>query len=310
MKLSKSLVAVVVGTALAAGNVNCVAAAAQNETGWGFVDISDDSTEGRGIDAGKPGKSITFVNSTEFELHCYTFGGPAQLVKPAFDVWLQEGTTREQAEEVKDRLESQLRRATAHQVGGRTNGGERYIAPGEEVEIDLSFGMQPGWGMLLTCRPTRGAIGIVLVGYGEVQDDYSLKSSVPDVDQKIPSPPTTPAKTVTVTSTVTKTVVPEASTVTATRTVTATPAKETVTATQTVTALPAAPETATVTSTVTETAQPQASVATVTKTMPAPDEGKGSSAGSTIGWIIGLLLALGLGGAAGLAAQNLPNLPF
>ena len=293
-----------------AGNVNCVAVAAQNETGWGFVDISDDSTEGRGIDAGKPGESITFVNPTDFELHCYIFGGPAQLVKPAFDVWLQEGTTREQAEEVTDRLESQLRRTTANQVGGHTNGGERYIAPGEEVEIDLSFGMQPGWGTLLTCRPTSSALGTVLVGYGEVQDDYSLKSSVPDGNYKIPSPPTTPAETSTVTSTVTKTVVPEVSTVTATRTETATPAKETVTATQTVTAPPVAPETTKVTSTVTETAQPQASVATVTKTVAAPHEGKGSSAGSTIGWIIGLLLALGLGGAAGFAAQYLPNLPF
>ena len=147
-----------------------------------------------------------------------------------------------------------------------TTGSEDYIAPGEEIEFDLSFGMKPGWGVMLTCRPTKGTIGTVLVGYGEVQKDYSLKSTVPNVDRKFPTPPTTPVETITVTAPAeTTTVTAPAETV-----------RETVTTTATVTV----------------------------------SGGDGSSSGSAIGWIIGLLLAFGLGGAAGFAAQNLPNLPF
>ena len=147
-----------------------------------------------------------------------------------------------------------------------TNGSQDYIAPGEEIEFDLSFGMKPGWGVMLNCSPTKGAIGTVLVGYGEVQKDYSLKSTVPNVDRKFPTPPTTPVETTTVTAPAeTTTVTAPAETV-----------QETVTTTATVTA----------------------------------SGGDGSSSGSAIGWIIGLLLAFGLGGAAGFAAQNIPNLPF
>ena len=165
-----------------------------------------------------------------------------------------------------------------------TNGSQDYIAPGEEIEFDLSFGMKPGWGVMLTCSPTKSAIGTVLVGYGEVQKDYSLKSTVPDVDRKFPTPPTTPVETITVTAPV------ETTTVTA-------PAETT-----TVTA-PAE------TTTVTAPAETVRETVTTTATVTASG-GDGSSSGSAIGWIIGLLLAFGLGGAAGFAAQNLPNLPF
>lgn len=275
MKLSKTLFAAGLSAILVAGSISDLAAAEQAEPGWGFVNISDDSTEGRGIDAGDPGESITFVNPTEFELFCYVFGGPSHLVKPAYDVWLQNGSSREDAEAEVDRVKSRLRRAVSDQVGGMTNGSQDYIAPGEEIEFDLSFGMKPGWGMLLTCRPKNSGVGTVLVGFGEVQEDYSIKSTVPNVDRKFPTPPTTPVETITVTAPV-KTTTVTAPAETTTMTAPAETVQETVTTTATVTA----------------------------------SGGDGSSSGSAIGWIIGLLVAFGLGGAAGFAAQYLPNLPF
>ena len=174
-----------------------------------------------------------------------------------------------------------------------TNGSQDYIAPGEEIEFDLSFGMKPGWGVMLTCSPTKSAIGTVLVGYGEVQKDYSLKSTVPNVDRKFPTPPTTPAETITVTAPA------ETATVTApVKTTTVTAPAETATVT-------APAETATVTAPAETVRETVTTTAAVTAS-----GGDGSSSGSAIGWIIGLLLAFGLGGAAGFAAQNLPNLPF
>jgi len=293
MKLSKTLFIAGLSAILVAGSISDLAAAEQAEPGWGFVDISDDSTEGRGIDAGDPGESITFVNPTEFELFCYVFGGPSHLVKPAYDVWLQNGSTREDAEAEVDRVRSRLRRAVADQVGGMTNGSQDYIAPGEEIEFDLSFGMKPGWGVMLNCSPTKGAIGTVLVGYGEVQKDYSLKSTVPNVDRKFPTPPTTPVETTTVTAPA------------VTTTVTA-PAEATTATAPAVTTTVTAPAEAT---TVTAPAETVQETVTTTATVTASG-GDGSSSGSAIGWIIGLLLAFGLGGAAGFAAQNIPNLPF
>ena len=329
MKLSKTLFSAGLSVLLVAGSISDPAAAEQAEPGWGFVDISDDSTEGRGIDAGDPGESITFVNPTEFELYCFVFGGPSHLVKPAYDVWLQNGSSREDAEAEVDRVRSRLRRAVADQVGGMTNGSQDYIAPGEEIEFDLSFGMKPGWGVMLTCSPTKSAIGTVLVGYGEVQKDYSLKSTVPNVDRKFPTPPTTPAETITVTApaetatvtapvkTTTVTAPAETATVTApaeTTTVTAPAETTTVTAPAETTTVTAPAETATVTApaeTATVTAPAETVRETVTTTAAVTASGgDGSSSGSAIGWIIGLLLAFGLGGAAGFAAQNLPNLPF
>ena len=311
MKLSKTLFAAGLSAILIAGSISDRAAAEQAEPGWGFVDISDDSTEGRGIDAGNPGESITFVNPTEFELFCYVFGGPSHLVKPAYDVWLQDSSSREDAEAEVDRVSSRLRRAVADQVGGMTNGSQDYIAPGEEIEFDLSFGMKPGWGMLLTCRPKNSGVGTVLVGYGEVQKDYSLKSTVPNVDRKFPTPPTTPVETITVTAPVKTTTVTapvETTTVTApvkTTTVTAPAETTTVTAPVKTTTVTAPAETTTVTAPAETVRETVTTTATVTAS-----GGDGSSSGSAIGWIIGLLLAFGLGGAAGFAAQNLPNLTF
>ena len=293
MKLSKTLFIAGLSAILVAGSISDLAAAEQAEPGWGFVGISDDSTEGRGIDAGDPGESITFVNPTEFELFCYVFGGPSHLVKPAYDVWLQDSSSREDAEAEVDRVSSRLRRAVADQVGGMTNGSQDYIAPGEEIEFDLSFGMKPGWGMLLTCRPKNSGVGTVLVGYGEVQKDYSLKSTVPNVDREFPTPPTTPVETTTVTAPA------------VTTTVTA-PAEATTATAPAVTTTVTAPAEAT---TVTAPAETVQETVTTTATVTASG-GDGSSSGSAIGWIIGLLLAFGLGGAAGFAAQNLPNLPF
>lgn len=177
--------------------------------------------------------------------------------------------------------------------GGMTNGSQDYIAPGEEIEFDLSFGMKPGWGVMLNCSPTKGAIGTVLVGYGEVQKDYSLKSTVPNVDRKFPTPPTTPVATTTVTAPA------------VTTTVTA-PAEATTATAPAVTTTVTAPAEAT---TVTAPAETVQETVTTTATVTASG-GDGSSSGSAIGWIIGLLLAFGLGGAAGFAAQNIPNLPF
>lgn len=203
------------------------------------------------------------------------------------------------------------------QSGARlANAYEIFIAPCSTREIKLAGKFIAGESVMISCDQQTGS-NQVLFGYGTVQDDLSIKSSIPVDDIEFPLPPTTHPVVTTVTETetvsqivteepTTETVTLEPSTVIATTTVVK---SVPTTVCQTVSSqLPAETVTQTQTSTVTSTL----AAPTVTRTVSAEPSDSGSSDGSVVGWIIAIFAALDLGGIAGFLAQNfnIPGLTF
>lgn len=259
------------------------------------------------------------------ELYCYARSGPVEYIQPQFSPWVQEGISRDEAEKLQSIAAENFNRAIAQKDVYWTNGAEDYIAPGETREIGFHQSLRPGDAVFLQCSPQSQLGHYNLFGYGTVQDDLSVKSSIPVDDNEFPLPvtsssatitrqvPTTVRETVTVTTTVAPATVTETITQEpTTRTVSVTAAPVTVTTTRQV------PTTVRVTATPTrEVSPPSRETTTVTTTVSAqannePEPQPRDSVGSVIGWVIGVLVALGFGGVAGFLARDfsIPGLRF
>ena len=319
MTISRSLVALAAATAVALSGVTIAqTASAQTTTReWTFVDFSDsDTTLEKGY-----GGSFTFTNPTQDELVCTAFIADPKYTKAMIDVWVNSTDSwNETASKAYERLNQLYRDEVRTGRGLHVEAQRTYIAPGESVELAPDGEVSPGNGIFLRCS-SQNTNDTHLYGYGTIESDYSIKSSIPVANNSTPTPPTTPIPIATVTKLVTPAPITTTVTdepVTTTRVVPTT-IRETATTTatkpipttvrQTVVSQPPAE---TVTHTQTTTVTSTLAAPTVTRTVSAEPSDSGSSDGSVIGWIIGILVALGLGGVAGFMAQNfnIPGLTF
>lgn len=318
MTISRSLIALAAATAVAFGGATVAQTASAQTTSreWGFADISDSDTTRVETYGTFPGSALTFKNPTQLELRCHVQTGPDEYIKPQFSPWVQSGIPYSKAYALYSAAHTNYERAQSQSGAHLANAYETYIAPGSTREIKLAGKFIAGESVMISCDQQTGS-NLVLFGYGTVQDDLSIKSSIPVDDNDFPLPPTTPPVVTTVTETetatqfvteepITETVTLEPSTVIATTTAVKsvpTTVRQTV-----VSQLPTETVTQTQTATVTSTL----AAPTVTKTVSAEPSDSGSSDGSVIGWIIGIFVALGLGGIAGFMAQssNIPGLTF
>jgi len=340
---SRSLITVAAATAVALSGVTIAqTASAQTTTReWTFVDFSDsDTTLAKGY-----GGSFTFTNPTQDELICTAYIAEPKYTKAMIDVWVNSTDSwNETAHKAYERVD-QLHR-DEERTGRRLHvlAQRGYIAPGESVELAPDSEVSPSNGIFLECSSQNGN-ETNLYGYGTIESDYSIKSSIPVANNSTPTPPATPIPVATVTKLVTPapittTVTDEPVTTTQlvpttireTATTTATePVPTTIRETATTTATESVPTTVTkpvpttvrqtvvsqfpaetVTQTRTTTVTSTLAAPTVTRTVSAEPSDSGSSDSSVIGWIIGIFAALGLGGIAGFLAQNfnIPGLTF
>lgn len=319
MSFSRSLITVAAATAMALSGVTIAqTASAQTATReWTFVDFSDsDTTLANGY-----GGSFTFTNPTQDELVCTAFIADPKYTKAMIDVWVNSTDPwSETANKAYERL-NQLYRDEAR-TGRRLHveAQRTYIAPGESVELAPDGEVSPSNGIFLRCS-SQNTNETHLYGYGTIESDYSIKSSIPVANNSTPTPPATPIPVATVTKLVTP--APMTTTVTDEPVTTTQLVPTTIRETATTTATESVPTTvrqtvvsqppaATVTQTQTATVTSTLAAPTVTKTVSAEPSDSGSSDGSVIGWIIGIFAALGLGGIAGFLAQNfnIPGLTF
>lgn len=263
-----------------------------------------------------PGSPLPFKNPFQLELRCHVQTRPDEYIKPQVSPWVQSGSPYSKANALYSSAHTNYERAQSQAGTHLANAYETNIAPGSTREIKLAGRFIAGESVMVSCDQQTGS-NRVLFGYGTVQDDLSIKSSVPVDDNDFPLPPTTLPVVTIVTETenatqlvteepTTETVTLELSTVIATAT--AVKSVPTIVRQTVVSQPPAATVTQTQTATVTSTV----AAPTVTRTVSAESSVSGSSDGSVIGWIIGIFATLGHGGIAGFLAQNfnIPGLTF
>lgn len=209
---------------------------------------------------------------TDEELFCSLEVSGKKYIEPIFTPWNEPGTYYSKAERDSKAASNIFDRLTARKEINKWNlSHQHYIEAGETRLFDwmvpaYASSPIPGDSLFLECNP-EGRYKTILVGYGVVQDDLSVKSdNLPSVSTPAPKPDT--KETISVPTTVWKTTTvkaPAPAPITKTATVTAaakqpTPIATTVreTATTTVTATPKQP--AAVTTTVTETKEVPTSV--------------------------------------------------
>ena len=326
MQISKVAVSIVAALAVTTGGVVAATAQPSESREWTVIGLTDtDATDG-----------ITVTNPTNEELFCSLTLGAKQYIDPIFVPWNKPGVSYGGADRLSSVAGEDFSRMTSQKTIKKWNlSQQHYFGSGETRNFTWLDGFPdaspvPNEGIVLECHPEHG-YKTVLIGYGTVQNDLSVKSDhLPTVAAPTPKPDAKETVTVSVPTTVWNTTTVSApAPVPATKTITATttaqepkPVTTTVRETTTVTVTEKA-KNSTADTTTPSTKEPTAVTSTVTATVtktvpttdtpeapqnPVPVTPKEQNIDELIGWIIGIFVALGIGGALGFAANNLPLL--